>query len=183
MQLSEQCTSILVNLTRISNQVRRWMEGVFSSSMYASSNQMCKSKPPKAGHLLFISPSTKEPLATFTRPPTSGALWLATCPPLNLARQSLTVTCRPLDATKWAPNASGTHRTHAQTGLQTLDLTRLGAPDASVLTGLVCREGCKTPSNRTHSEHPVLSVRYPRLKSGHTRHMNREHLVFGAQHK
>ena len=32
------------------------MEGVFSSSMYASSNQMCKREPPKAGHLLFISP-------------------------------------------------------------------------------------------------------------------------------
>ena len=32
------------------------MEGVFSSSKYVSSNQMCKSQPPKAGHLLFISP-------------------------------------------------------------------------------------------------------------------------------
>ena len=32
------------------------MEGVFSSSMYVSSIQMCKSEPPKAGHLLFISP-------------------------------------------------------------------------------------------------------------------------------
>jgi len=29
---------------------------VFSSSMYVSSIQMCKSEPPKAGHLLFISP-------------------------------------------------------------------------------------------------------------------------------
>ena len=35
------------------------MEGVFSSSKYASSNQICKSLPPKAGHLLFIS-SLKE---------------------------------------------------------------------------------------------------------------------------
>jgi len=32
------------------------VEGVFSSSMYVSSNQMCKSISPKAGHLLFISP-------------------------------------------------------------------------------------------------------------------------------
>ena len=32
------------------------MEGVFSSSMYTSSVQMCKREPPKAGHLLFISP-------------------------------------------------------------------------------------------------------------------------------
>ena len=42
------------------------MEGVFSSSMYASSNQMCKREPPKAGHLIFISPSIKKSLATFT---------------------------------------------------------------------------------------------------------------------
>jgi len=35
------------------------VEGVFSSSMYASSIQMCKREPPKAGHLLFISPSKK----------------------------------------------------------------------------------------------------------------------------
>ena len=55
MQLSKQCTWISLNLTRISNQVRRWVEGVFSSSMCASSIQMCKSSPPKAGHLLFIS--------------------------------------------------------------------------------------------------------------------------------
>ena len=66
MQLSMQCTWISLNLTKISNQARRWVEGVFSSSKYASSNQMCKSEPPKAGQLLFISPSTIESLATFT---------------------------------------------------------------------------------------------------------------------
>jgi len=32
------------------------VEGVFSSSMYVSSNQMCNSEPPKADHQLFISP-------------------------------------------------------------------------------------------------------------------------------
>jgi len=56
MQLSKQCTWISLNLTRISNQARRWVEGVFSSSMYVSSNQMCKREPPKAGHQLFIIP-------------------------------------------------------------------------------------------------------------------------------
>ena len=35
------------------------MEGVFSSSKYASSIQKCKREPPKAGHLLFISPLNK----------------------------------------------------------------------------------------------------------------------------
>jgi len=35
------------------------VEGVFFSSMYVSSNQMCKSSLPKAGHPQFISPSKK----------------------------------------------------------------------------------------------------------------------------
>ena len=35
------------------------MERVFSSSRYVSSNQMCKSEPPKAGHQLFISTHKK----------------------------------------------------------------------------------------------------------------------------
>ena len=56
MQISKQCTWISLNLTRISNQARRWVEGVFSSSIYISSNQLCKREPPKASHKLFISP-------------------------------------------------------------------------------------------------------------------------------
>ena len=32
------------------------MEGVFSSTKYATNNKMCKREPPKAGHTLFISP-------------------------------------------------------------------------------------------------------------------------------
>jgi len=65
------------------------------------------------------------------RPSASSALELATCPPLNLARQTLTVTYGPPDATKWAPDASGTHWSRAHRGLQTLDLTGRVAPDAS----------------------------------------------------
>ena len=65
MQLSKQYTWISLNLTRISKQARRWVEGVFSSSMYASSNQMCKSESPKAGHLLFISPLSERAVGHF----------------------------------------------------------------------------------------------------------------------
>ena len=61
-------------------------------------------------------------------------------PLLNYAHWSLTVTCGPSDATKWAPNASGTHRSRAQRVLQTHDLT-----------GLMRREGCKPPAHRTHT--------------------------------
>ena len=81
------------------------MEGVFSSLMYASSNQnmqerTSQSRPPS----IYKPPQQKETLATFTRqisgapdtqqgtpdarPPAFGALGLATCPPLNLARHS-----------------------------------------------------------------------------------------------
>jgi len=65
MQLSMQCTSISLNLIRISNQARRWVERVFSSSMYVSTNQMCKREPPKAGHLLFISLLNKRVVGHF----------------------------------------------------------------------------------------------------------------------
>jgi hypothetical protein len=54
MQLSMQCTWISLNLSRVCNQARRWVEGKFSSSKYASISQMCKREPPRAGHLLFI---------------------------------------------------------------------------------------------------------------------------------
>ena len=41
------------------------MEGVFSSLMYASSNQMCKREPSKDGHLLFIIPLNKRVVGHF----------------------------------------------------------------------------------------------------------------------
>jgi len=59
-----------------------------------------------------------------------------------------------------APDASGTHRTYVQRGLQnalTLDA-----------------------HHRMHPECPVLSVKHPLLKSGHTGRMNSEHAASGA---
>jgi len=41
------------------------VEGVFSSSMYVSSNQICKREPPKSGHLLFKSPLNKRVVGHF----------------------------------------------------------------------------------------------------------------------
>jgi len=97
---------------------------------------------------------TREP--SDARPPTSGALELATCPPLNLAHQTLTVTCEPPDATKWAPDAFGTHRSRAQRGLQTPDLTGLRALDASGAHQTHAQRGLQTAltpdaEHQTHS--------------------------------
>jgi hypothetical protein len=55
MQLSMQWTWISLNLSRVYNQARRWVEGKFSSSKYALISQMCKKKPLRADHLLFIA--------------------------------------------------------------------------------------------------------------------------------
>ena len=41
------------------------MEEVFSSSKYASSIQMCKREPPKAGNLLFLIPLNKRAVGHF----------------------------------------------------------------------------------------------------------------------
>ena len=104
------------------------MEGVFSSSMYASSNQMCKREPPKAGHQLFIS-ALKElavghfhwaeiggtgryQVITERSTPSVRCLGVGHVSFLNLACQSLTATCE-------APDASGAHRTKTS-----------GSPDA-----------------------------------------------------
>ena len=114
MQLSKQCTWISLNLTRISNQARRWAEGVFSSSMYVSSNQMCKRFSPKAGHLLFIS-ALKElavghfhwaenggtgryQVITGRSTPNVQCLGVGHVFFLNLACQILTATCNTPDA-------------------------------------------------------------------------------------
>ena len=111
------------------------MEGVFSSSMYASSIQMCKSYPPKAGHQLFISPSKKLAVGHFhwAENGGTGRYQVSTerstpcvrCTEvshvsLKSARQTPTVTCGPPDATKWAPDA---HRSRAQRVPQTCGVT------------------------------------------------------------
>jgi len=110
---------------------------------------------------------------------------LATCPPLNLACQSLTVICGPPDTTKRAPDVSGTHRTRAQRGSQRCSIIELGAPDAFGAHRTHTQRGLQNPltpdtHHRTHSERPVLSVRHPLLKSGHTGRMNREHPASSA---
>ena len=90
------------------------MEGVFSSSMYLSSNQKCKSEPPKAGHLLFISPLKELAIGHFhwaeiggtgcyqvsTRrsTPCVRCTGVGHVSFLNLARQSLTATYTTPDA-------------------------------------------------------------------------------------
>jgi hypothetical protein len=55
MQLSMQCTWISLNLSRVCNQARRWVERKFSSSKCASISQICKRETSRAGHLLFIA--------------------------------------------------------------------------------------------------------------------------------
>jgi len=173
MQLSKQCTWISLNLTRISNHARRWVEGVFSSSMYASSNQMCKREPPKAGPLLFKSPLNKraighfhwaeiggtERLAGYTRrsTPCVRSSWVSHVFSFELVHQSLTVICRPPDATKWAPDASTTHRTRAQRGSQRRSITGLGAHQTHAQRGL---QNALTPDAH-HRMHPEMTVISP----------------------
>jgi len=90
------------------------VEGVFSSSMYASSNQMCKIEPPKDGHQLFISPSKKLAVGHFHWAENGGTgcyqvstgrstpcvrcTGVGHVSVLNLACQILTVTCGSPDA-------------------------------------------------------------------------------------
>jgi hypothetical protein len=45
----------LITKTKLWAFTRRWVEGVFSRSKCASISQICKSEPPRAGHLLFIT--------------------------------------------------------------------------------------------------------------------------------
>ena len=119
------------------------MEGVFSSSMYVSSNQMCKSKPPKAGHLLFKSPSKKLAVGYFHWAKIGGTgryevITGRSTPSvrcsgkghvfsLKPASQILTVTCGSPDA------SAGPHRTRP------------------VHTGLMRREFRKPQGHRTLS--------------------------------
>ena len=90
------------------------MEGVFSSSMYVSSNQICKSEPPKAGHLLFIRPLKELAIGHFhwvenggtgryqvitgRSTPSVRCSGVGHVSFLNLACQSLTATCKAPDA-------------------------------------------------------------------------------------
>jgi len=90
------------------------VEGVFSSSMYVSSNQLFKREPPKAGHLQFISPLKELAVGHFHWAEIGGtgryqvitgrstpSVWCSGVGHvsfLKLAYQSLTATCKAPDA-------------------------------------------------------------------------------------
>ena len=138
MQLSMQCTWISLNLTRIGNQARRWMEEVFSSSKYASSIRMCKREPPKVGHLLFISSLNKRVVGHFhwaevvhtgcVQYEPGQRLVLVTIWKTTVAANWDTAPDSQLEHTGrvWSrPDASGLDRTQTQRALQTDTCTGL----------------------------------------------------------
>ena len=129
------------------------MEGVFSSSMYASNVQMCKRSPPKASHLLFISSLKELAIAHFRwaengctgryqvitgrSTPSVRCSGVGHMSSLNLACQFLMATCNTPDAlqvhtrrVRCTPDVSGAHRTHAQRVPQTCRVTGREPPDA-----------------------------------------------------
>ena len=118
----------------MSNQARRWVEGVFSSSMFASSIQMCKREPPKAGHQLFISHLKELAVGCFS---------------LGWKREHRTLlsehrTLDPLRPVHWSwPRVLFESRVSDPNGY--LQHTRRSASPhrTVVLTGLVRREGVK----------------------------------------
>ena len=149
------------------------MEGVFSSSMYASSNQNVQERTPKAGHLLFISPLKEITVGHFH--------WTVVMHTGRSAgyieRSTPYVWCSGVGHVSFESRTSisnGHLRTTGRDQVSTgrvwyspisyaessanRDLTGLGAPDGPVLTGLMCREGCKTPSHRTHTTGRTQSV-------------------------
>jgi len=143
MQLTKQCTWISLNLTMISNQARRWVERVFSSSMYALSNQMCIRESPKAGHLLFISPLNKRVVGSFhwatvgvTELTTANHRTLQPCVRCVDSCHASTIWISRIDL-QWSPVD---HRMRPSEHRM-----------RPVLTGHVHREVCKTLKHRTLS--------------------------------
>ena len=136
-----------LNLTKISNQARRWVKGVFSSSKYISNVPKYKrnhqSQPPpiykpsqQIESLAFSLGKTRGHETHCMEPPNAGTLrlvpwWWPRVILSTYARWSLTVTCRSPDAVKWALDASGTHQTRMKKGSQTRWITGLTPPDAS----------------------------------------------------
>jgi len=148
------------------------VEGVFSSSMYVSSNQMCKRSPPKAGHPLFISPLKETSRWLFSLGWKRGHRMLLsehrTLDPWRpvlrdwphvLLGYRVSVSNGYLQSTR---RSAGPHRTRpVHTGLMRREFHKpAGSPDVShrtlperpVLTALKHREGCKMPLHRTLSE-------------------------------
>ena len=112
------------------------MEGVFSSSMYVSSNQMCKSKPPKAGHQLFISPLKELAVGHFQWAENGGTGRYQ----VSTGRSTPCVRCTGVG-----------HMSLLKFACQFLTVT-CGSPDAlQVHTGLMRRELRKPQGHRTLS--------------------------------
>ena len=118
------------------------MEGVFSSSMYVSSNQKRKREPPKAGHLLFKSPSKKLAIGHFHWAEIGGTgrykvITGRSTPSIRCSGKGHVSSLKPasqiLTVTFGSPDAStGSHRTrpvHTWTHAQRVPQTA-GSPDA-----------------------------------------------------
>jgi len=74
-------------------------------------------------------------------------------------RRSLAVICKPPDANKWSPDASGDQRTLTQRVYQTHTSPNAEHRTRPVLTVPAHREVCKTSTQRTHTTGRTLSVR------------------------
>jgi len=136
--------------------------------------KMCKSEPPKAGHLLFISPLSKRAVGHFHWAEIGGTGRSAG----YTGRSTPCVRCSRVGHVSSfesrASNSNGHLWTtgHDQVSTEHVryspvsyaessanrDLTGLGAPDGPVLTGLVHRESCKMPSHRMHTTGRTQSV-------------------------
>jgi hypothetical protein len=135
MQITKQCTWISLNLTRVCNQVRRWVERKFSSSKYISSVQWVKREVPKLAKCIYRETSSNRAVGQKSGAPdapthrhrthsvASGAPDLAMC----LARskfnghfsehrtRSTPSTQRPIHSSK-QPKTIFAHRTRPMVG-------------------------------------------------------------------
>jgi len=136
---------------------------------------MCKRATPKAGHLLFISPLSKRAVGHFHWAKIGGT----GCYQVTTERSTPCVRCSRVGHMSFfeshMSNSNGHLRAIGHDQVSTgrvwyspvscaessanCDLTGLRAPDGLVLTGLMRREGCKTPSHRTHTTRRTQSVR------------------------
>ena len=137
------------------------MEGVFSSSMYASSNQMCKRESPKAGHLCSLKELAVGHFqwAAVVYIGRSVGYTGSSTPCVRCSRVGhvSSFESRVL-------NSNGHLRTtgHDQVRIGRVRYSPVSYAESSAnrdLTGLVHREGCKTPSHRTHTTRRTQSIR------------------------
>jgi len=132
--------------------------------MFASSILMCKSEPPKVGHLLFKSPLKELAIGHFhwTEIGGTGRYQVST------GRSTPCVRCSGVDhVSSFESRASVSNGYLRTTGHGRVSTGRVRySPDPCVessanrnLTELVRREGCKTPSHRIHTTGRTQSIR------------------------